>query len=310
MGRPLDKHEAILHGRFVNAAYAMFKRDRTLLRPEPAPGDIPAPYELVAWLNMSDFIFWWPEKPKFYGFIARHAQQKHNFVLAIRGTEGWVEWLDDFMARLVPFCQVPRAGRVERGFDTIYSTLKVVKRHVGVGVAPAAKPSAVPVAGPPPEVMAGSFAEQLEQPADTLEEPGVQEQIRIAKEKRPRRSFVVTGHSLGSALATLFVMENKEKNKFDISTICTFASPRVGNAEFVRQFNLLPLDSWRIVNRQDLVPKLPLHIPVLFDYEHVETPYDFSSAGVVKDNPGCWHAMSTYLHWLDPNIGVDTECQR
>jgi hypothetical protein len=307
MSRPLDKQEAILYGRFVNAAYAMFKRNRKELRPEPEPGDIPAPYELVAWLNMSDFIFCLRERPKFYGFIARHREQKHNFVVAIRGTEGWVEWLDDFMARLVPFRQVPDAGRVERGFDKIYSTLKVVKRHVGVGVTPAAKPSAPPASAP--EVMLGSFADQLEQLADTLEEPAVQEQMRIAKERRPRRSFVVTGHSLGSALATLFVMENKDKNKFDISTICTFASPRVGNAEFVRQFNLLPLDSWRIVNRQDIVPKLPLHIP-LFAYEHVVTPYAFSSAGVVRWNPGCWHAMSTYLHWLDPSIGVDPECKR
>ncbi len=309
MSRALDKQEAILYGRFVNAAYAMFKRDRTLLQPEPAPGDIPHPYELVAWLNMSDFLFWWREIPQFYGFIARHGQQKHNFVLAIRGTEGMVEWLDDFTARLVPFRQVPRAGGVERGFDKIYSTLKVVKRHPGVGVAPAAKPSAASAAAPPPEAMAGSFAEQLEQLADTLEEPGVQEQMRSAKERRPRRSFVVTGHSLGSALATLFVMENKEKNKFDISTVCTFASPRVGNTEFVRQFNLLPLDSWRVVNRQDIVPKLPLHIPVLFDYQHVATPFEFSSAGIVKWNPGCWHAMSTYLHGLDPSIAVDTECR-
>ena len=150
MSRALDKQEAILYGRFVNAAYAMFKRDRTLLRPEPAPGDIPEPYELVAWLNMSDFIFWWRETPKFYGFIARHGEEKHNFVLAIRGTEGWVEWLDDAMARLVPFRQAPDAGRVERGFEKIYSTLRVVKRHVDVGVAPAAKPSAAPVAARPP----------------------------------------------------------------------------------------------------------------------------------------------------------------
>jgi hypothetical protein len=307
MTRALDKPEAILYGRFVTAAYTMFKRDRTLLRPEPEPGDIPAPYELVAWLNMSDFIFWWREIPKFYGFIARHQQQKHNFVLAIRGTEGWVEWLDDAVVRLVPF---PEAGRVERGFNKIYSTLKVAKRHAGVGVAPAAKPSVARAAAPPSDVMAGSFAEQLEQLANTLEEPGVQEQMRIAKEKRPRRSFAVTGHSLGAALATLFVMENKEKNKFDISTVCTFASPRVGNAEFVRQFNLLPLDSWRIVNRQDIVPKVPRHIPVLFDYEHVATLSEFSSAGVVKRNPGCWHSMSTYLHWLDPSIGVDAECKR
>lgn len=306
MGRALNKQEAVLYGQFVNAAYKMFKRDPTQLRPEPAPGDIPAPYELVAWLQMSDFIFWWREKPKFYGFLARHQQQKHNFILAIRGTEGWVEWLDDAMALLVRFRQVPDAGRVEHGFDKIYSTLKVVKRRVGAGPAPGAKPAVAPTAAPP-EVMTGAFADQLEQLADTLEEPEV---MSLAKERRPRRSFVVTGHSLGSALATLFVMENDKKKKFEISTVCTFASPRVGNAEFARRFNLLPLDSWRIVNAQDIVPKVPLHIPVLFGYEHVATESAFSSAGVVKGNPGCWHSMSTYLHWLDPSIGVDAECTR
>ena len=56
MGRPLDKQEAVLYGKFVNAAYAMFKRDPTQLRPEPATGDIPEPYELVAWIHMSDYF--------------------------------------------------------------------------------------------------------------------------------------------------------------------------------------------------------------------------------------------------------------
>ena len=184
------------------------------------------------------------------------------------------------MARLVRFRQVPNVGRAEHGFDKIYSTLKVVKRHGAPGL-PTAKAPAAPAAR---EETALSFAEQLEQLADTLEEPEV---MRMAKERRPRRSFVVTGHSLGSALATLFVMENKEKNKFDISTVCTFASPRVGNAEFVNQFNQLPLTSWRIVNTQDIVPKLPLHAP-FFDYQHVAMPYGFSSVGEVKWNPRCW----------------------
>lgn len=308
MGRPLDKLEAVLYGKFVNAAYAMFKRNQSVLHPEPATGDVPDPYEMIAWVIMSDFTFWGKEIPKFYGLIGRHQQQRRNFILAIRGTEGAVEWLDDATAFLVPFRQVPRAGKVERGFDKIYSTLKVVKRHPGVKFAPAAKPGVAPAAGsaPGPEVMQGSFAEQLEQLADTLEEPTV---MSLTKERRPRRSFVVTGHSLGSALATLFVMENKEKNKFDITTVCTFASPHVGNTEFVNQFNQLPLASWRIANTQDLVPKVPLRLP-FFDFQHVATPYEFSSAGVVKWSPACWHSMSTYLHWLDPNIDVDPECKR
>lgn len=313
MGRPLDKQEAVLYGKFVNAAYAMFKRDANVLHPEPATGDIPDPYEMVAWVIMSDFTFWGREIPKFYGMIGRHQQQKRNFILAIRGTEGAIEWLDDATAFLVPFRQVPKAGKVERGFDKIYSTLKVVKRRPGVKFAPAAKPgvapgaAGAPLGAPVPEIMQGSFADQVEQLANTLEEPEV---MSLAKERRPRRSFVVTGHSLGSALATLFVMENKEKNKFDITTVCTFASPHVGNTEFVNQFNQLPLTSWRIVNTQDIVPKVPLRLP-FFDYQHVATPYEFSSKGVVKGgfSPACWHSMSTYLHWLDASIDVDPECK-
>ena len=306
MGRPLDKQEAVLYGKFVNGAYAMFKGPRkgTPLQPEPDPGDIPEPYELVAWVQMSDYFVLWREEPKFYGFIARHREQKHNFVLALRGTEGWVEWLDDFMARLVRFKQVPNAGRVENGFEAIYSTLKVVHGYGAAREETSAK--AAPPPGPTPPQAQKPFGEQLEDLADSLEEPAVQEQIRTAKGPRPRRSFVVTGHSLGSALATLFVIRNKDR--FDITTICTFASPRVGDTQFAQQFNQLPLTSWRIVNTQDIVPKLPLRLP-FFDYQHVATPYEFSSAGVVKWGPACWHSMSTYLHWLDQNIGVDPECK-
>src|ERR1700755_3190428 len=60
-----------------------------------------------------------------------------------------------------------------------------------------------------------------------LADPGSRPVMRMAKERRPRRSFMATGHRLGSALATLF--EKTVKNKFDISAVCAFASPRVGN---------------------------------------------------------------------------------
>jgi hypothetical protein len=40
-----------------------------------------------------------------------------------------------------------------------------------------------------------------------------------------------------------------------------------------------------------------------------ETPFDFSSAGVVKWSPSCWHSMKTYLHWLDAAIPVEDRCK-
>jgi len=213
MGLPLDPKLAVLYGKCVNAAYGMYKRDCSVLQPEPNPGDIPDPYELVAWVNMSDFIFD-NKLPQFYGYIARNKNDRHDFILAIRGTEGLVEWIDDVFIHLVPFAQVPHAGRVAQGFDQIYSSLKVIRRpHTADGQMKAAAPGpAAAIAAPQPlQVMTGSFLEQIEQLADSLEPPAPAGAMALAPEAKPRRSFVVAGHSLGAALTTLFVIENKEK---------------------------------------------------------------------------------------------------
>ena len=297
MGQPLDKSTAAFYGRFVNAAYAMFKRDHSKLEPEPQPGEIPAPYEMVAWINMSDFIGGL-EEPKFYGLIAQNAQTPHEYIVAIRGTEGLVEWWDDATAFLVPFRQVPHAGRVHEGFDKIYSSMRIVRRLRAAERAAAA---------PPVRTFTGSFSDQLEGLTVGLE--ASRKAVHDEKRGRPLRTYVVTGHSLGSALATLFVMENDEKKKFDVTTCCTFASPRVGNKQFSLRFDRLPITSWRIVNSRDVVPKVPLPIPPLFNYRHVETAYKFSCRGMVKCRLTCWHSMATYLHWLDDTIQVDPECK-
>jgi pimeloyl-ACP methyl ester carboxylesterase len=107
----------------------------------------------------------------------------------------------------------------------------------------------------------------------------------------PKRPTIVTGHSWGAALATLFVMENDARHRSDVSSLCTFASARVGNLEFVPLFNQPPVDSWRIVNLRDVVPKLPLYIPGLRDYGRVDTAYPFNSFDFAKNNLLCRHTM-------------------
>jgi hypothetical protein len=301
VGRPLVNSEAVAYGRFVEGAYAMFLRDPTNLRPTPQAGDVPAGYEFVAWIHMSDFSID-ETVPKFYGFVARDVATRRNFILAIRGTEGAIEWLDDAACYLVPFTQVPHAGRVAHGFDRVYSSMKI-EQHPATAVE-------LMKAGPLAELQ-GSFGDQLEQLHLRLEEEERRNNRAVtfnAAKERPDRPYVVTGHSLGAALTTLFVIENEQKQKFDIATSCTFASPRVGNMQFVRAFNLLPITSWRIVNRQDLVPKLPIKIPVILDYEHVDTEYEFTSKGMVKANAVCWHSIATYLHLLAASQPVLPEC--
>jgi triacylglycerol lipase len=296
MNTALDPVQAAFYGQFVAAAYEMYRVDEKDLR--PAAKKIPAGWELSAWINMSDFLFQITE-PKFYGIVVHEVEKPDNRIIAIRGTEGIVEWLDDAASILmVPFRQVPSAGRVAFGFDNIYSTMKVVPvPHAAAGVEAAIEPELV-----------GSFGDQLEQLALRREaERGVAHDFAEGRTRRERPT-VVSSHSLGGALATLFVVENSMKGKFDITLSSTLASPRVGNLEFKHLFDALPLTSWRIVNLRDVVPKLPPTIPFVLDYEHVAEAYPFDSRLFAKKNLGCYHNIDTYLHWLDRSSPLSAEC--
>ena len=201
----------------MQAAYSMY-RPIPILLPEPGK-DFPSDYSLSAWVQMRDFVVS-ATGPTFYGFIAQSTKDPTQFVLAIRGTQTPEELWDDFTSiDKVPF-GVPSCGSVGFGFNRIYQTLEIVERPTGAAVtARSLKP-------------AGSFGKQ----AATL-------LARLSGAVAPRvgdvpagASVTVVGHSLGSALATLYVMENAYGDKIYNPTICTFASPRVGDATFVVGF--------------------------------------------------------------------------
>ncbi|CAI7853987.1 unnamed protein product, partial [Closterium sp. NIES-53] len=93
----------------------------------------------------------------------------------------------------------------------------------------------------------------------------------------------LTGHSLGGALSTLFAYELSQSNlvrERNIHlTMYNYGSPRVGNAAFVARFNVYMRDSWRIVNRADIVPT----VPKLMGYRHVCCPVYLSPGGPSGD---------------------------
>ena len=97
MGEPLDPKKAFFYGQFVQAAYIMFRDPQggDALRPEPA--GIPDGWELGAWIHMSDFILNLKE-PEFYGIVVHGIQDPDSRIIAIRGTEGAIEWIDDAAA--------------------------------------------------------------------------------------------------------------------------------------------------------------------------------------------------------------------
>ena len=75
----------------------------------------------------------------------------------------------------------------------------------------------------------------------------------------------ITGHSLGAALATLATQQLEQNNVFrqQIAACYTFGSPRVGNAEFDKDFKS-PV--YRVINTTDIVTVIPL---LVMGYIHV-----------------------------------------
>lgn len=76
------------------------------------------------------------------------------------------------------------------------------------------------------------------------------------------KDMIVTGHSLGAAMATIFASRMHYLHSVNLS-LYTFGSPRVGNREWAEQFK--DINAYRFVNNNDIVCKVP---PGIY-YEHV-----------------------------------------
>ena len=286
---PFDAATAVDYGLFVKMAYDMYAAAPT--NPTPPPTVLPAGYTFHAWVKMKDFIVgsgdW-----SFYGVMVRRTADPSTFVLAIRGTSNLEEWWDD-LTSIVP---APWAGfgLVGYGFNRIYQTLELVEYHeptAGMAPAPAAPAQSM--------AAAGSFAHQVAASVHNVPAGAMAEAAPAPKK------VTVVGHSLGSALATLYVAENASAAPGAITTplLCTFASPRVGDPGFATTFDALPVTSWRIVNELDIVPKLPA-----VGFQHVDALQLYNSGNATHWSLTCWHALDTYLHLLDPKQSLGSGC--
>jgi triacylglycerol lipase len=239
---------------------------------------MPAGYTLVRTIQMTDF-FGPVQSRVFYGFVAVGGTPK-TAVVALRGTATTTEWWDDFQWDLVPFTQVPNGGNVAQGFHDIYNTFGTMtpgQQHS----TPAPATFAADVAQAATEGLAGEV-----DPGDL--------------------PVVVTGHSLGGALATLLVADLTANTQLKPQA-WTFASPNVGDAAFAARYGHLSTVSWRIYNQADVVPYFP--VDIFHHYQPVTTGYAINSRGKAKWSLGCAHALNTYLHVLSPTtVPLDPAC--
>jgi triacylglycerol lipase len=291
----MDIKRALAVGDFVQRAYKAFDLlpDKTNLTPAIA---LPDGFDLVARITMEDFLFKTgdPRERRFYGFLAHELNTDH-YIFALRGTDGPLEWWDNLHGFTVPFREVANCGRVGYGFESIYGTAEIA--YVDAAMFSQAASLA------PDDPGERCFAEHVGMMI-RVHHAEHHNRRTVAPEDRitpnaidlTQMEISVAGHSLGAALATLFVMENDTAPKAQMRprSMHTFASPMVGDATFARRFNDLKVETWRIYNAPDIVPMQPLNVE---GYVHVGRPFriDTRQMDDIKWTLPCWHVMESYL---------------
>jgi hypothetical protein len=189
-----------------------------------------------------------------------------ELVAVIRGTDTILEWLHDASFLLVPSVIAGSHGFTEDGFSAVYRSLRIG------------------------------------QPNGT---PSAKDSIKGYLDNGDATSVTVCGHSLGGALATLLTLDVGLNTSCRSPTSYTYASPRTGDHLFAGSYNAaIPL-TYRIANRQDLVPKLPPVAPL--PYDHVNTQYELNPAlNSVNPTIACMHSLTTYLWLMGQRAGTDT----
>lgn len=116
--------------------------------------------------------------------------------------------------------------------------------------------------------------------ADCLD--SVWSRIEGALSGHPGQNLWITGHSLGGALAVLAARAALTVG-FPPTAVYTFGQPRVGSGEFVAAYDLfLRSRTFRLVNAQDIVPRLP---GFLAGYRHCGTEIFLDAFGGAQVNP-------------------------
>ena len=93
----------------------------------------------------------------------------------------------------------------------------------------------------------------------------------------PKRKLLITGHSLGGAMAVLAAAD-LIKEGLSVHNLYTFGQPKAGNGAFAHELNKREKPYYfRFVNHNDIVPRI---LPsMIFDYQHAGQKYYFDGNG-------------------------------
>ncbi len=224
-------------------------------------------YEILDFFYFTGF--WWtkPETVPF-GFIAKRLPSfqtgnKAEIFVVFRGTREVQEWYRNFDFTQEPFFGDLNQGWVSKGFHIIYT--RAIQNEKLKRFAINQRTGGIKGYLDDPELSTRLFDIIHEIGGNQLALADVVDQQLSPYQPNQCKVFV-TGHSLGGALATLATCHIKMLG-YDVD-LYTFASPRVGDPTFAKNFE--KLNCYRIANSEDLVTVVPPATERVVGYEMLE----------------------------------------
>lgn len=133
---------------------------------------------------------------------------------------------------------------------------------------------------------------------------GVIDAVRRAMELYGGIKIIVTGHSMGGAMASLCGLDLKVNHEAQDVEVMTFGQPRIGNAAFASYYSQLVPNTIRITNEHDMVPHLPPYYP-----RFPQKTYHHFPREVWLSNVGFGSLVYTVERVCDDS-GEDPSCSR
>lgn len=152
--------------------------------------------------------------------------------------------------------------------------------------------------------------------------PSIISTLSDMSSKYHTNKLLITGHSLGGALATVAAFDMLYyKQPYEVSYLITFGSPRVGNYDFSEYFNMFSIYSKRITHYYDIVPHVPeeflgyRHISNEIWYNEHNSDYVICNDNDSEDNscsdscsPTKCTSTSDHMYYMNISMGNEGLC--
>jgi len=228
-----------------------------------------AGYEVTKYLHAETGTFGTPiQQSVWIGFIAvcTNVEEirklgRRNIIVAWRGTETRHEWIQNIRSILVP----ARLSFSRFKHNVVKAGLATTARLTDKGIRDGLS-STIRIDDNGVRVEKGFLSCYISKGQDSkcARDTVISEILRLVDEYEDESlSVTLTGHSLGAALATLSSYDVKKILNSNLParpipvTVFAFASPRVGNRAFALRMEELEVKVLRLVNKKDVVPKVP-----------------------------------------------------